>query len=102
MTRTQTVFGFTLPDYLEPVDWTGREIRESKRGSIHAAAPPILERLHLAPHRLIDHLRGEAIIKTPVMLGSVEKLKQTIATFERKFVKGISEARRLFQPPIIT
>ncbi|MCG5517402.1 MULTISPECIES: transposase [unclassified Ectothiorhodospira] len=94
--------GFTLPDYLELVDWAGREIREGKPGSINAAAPPILERLHLDPHRLMDHLRGEAMIEKPVMLGSVEKLKQTVATFERKFVKGISEARRLFRPPIVT
>ncbi|MFU8838359.1 MAG: transposase [Thiohalomonadaceae bacterium] len=94
--------GFTLSDYLELVDWAGREIREGKRGSINDAAPPILERLNLGPYRLMDHLRGEAMIEKPVMLGSVEKLKQAIITAERKFVKGITEARRLFRSPVYT
>ena len=94
--------GFTLTDYLELVDWAGREIREGKRGSINESAPPILERLNLDAYRLMEHLRGEAIIEKPVMLGSVEKLKQAVSTVERKFVKGICEARRLFKPPIVT
>lgn len=94
--------GFTLTDYLELVDWAGREIREGKRGAINEAVPPILERLNLDPCRLMDHLRGEAMIEKSVMLGSVEKLKQAVARVERKFVKGISEARRLFKPPIVT
>jgi REP element-mobilizing transposase RayT len=94
--------GFTLTDYLELVDWAGREIREGKRGAINETAPPILERLSLDPSRLMDHLRGEAIIEKPVMLGSAEKLKQAIATVERKFIKGMTEARRLFRPPAYT
>jgi REP element-mobilizing transposase RayT len=92
--------GFTLTDYLELVDWAGREIREGKRGSINETAPPILERLNLDPYRLMEHLRGEAVIETPVMLGSVEKIKHALTTAERKFVKGLSEARRLFRSPV--
>lgn len=94
--------GFTLTDYLELVDWAGREIREGKRGSINESAPPILERLNLDPYRLMDHLRGEAKIEKPVMLGPVEKIKQTLTGVERKFIKGITEARRLFKPPVYT
>ena len=94
--------GFTLTDYLELVDWAGREIREGKRGSINESAPPILERLNLDAYRLMEHLRGEAMIEKPIMLGSVEKLKQAVVTVERKFVKGICEALRLFKPTIVT
>ena len=36
---------FNLIDYLELVDWTGRIIREDKRGYIKQTTPPILERL---------------------------------------------------------
>jgi hypothetical protein len=36
---------FSLTDYLTLVDWTGRIIREDKRGSIAQTLPPILERL---------------------------------------------------------
>ena len=38
---------FVLGDYLELVDWTGRIIREDKRGKINSSLPPILERLSL-------------------------------------------------------
>jgi REP element-mobilizing transposase RayT len=38
---------FLLKDYLELTDWTGRLIREDKRGSIDDQLPPILERLSL-------------------------------------------------------
>jgi len=38
---------FVLKDYLELVDWTGRLIREGKRGAMNSSLPPILERLTL-------------------------------------------------------
>jgi hypothetical protein len=40
---------FNLTDYLELVDWTGRIIREDKRGTIPQNRPPILERLQIDP-----------------------------------------------------
>ena len=38
---------FHLKDYLELVDWTGRIVRDDKRGEINSSQPPILERLSL-------------------------------------------------------
>jgi REP element-mobilizing transposase RayT len=40
---------FRLADYLELVDWTGRALREDKRGAIAGNTPPILERLQVDP-----------------------------------------------------
>ena len=40
---------FSLTDYLELVDWTGRAVREDKRGAIPQDIPPILNRLNLSP-----------------------------------------------------
>lgn len=40
---------FRLDDYLELVDWTGRQLRDNKRGAIATALPPILERLAIEP-----------------------------------------------------
>ena len=38
---------YHLTDYLELVDWTGRILREDKRGAIDENLPPILERLNI-------------------------------------------------------
>ena len=47
--------GFALPinekDYLELVDWTGRQLRQGKRGKIDDALPPIVQRLQGASVR---------------------------------------------------
>ena len=43
--RASEALPFNLNDYLELVDWTGRIIREDKRGYIKSDTPPILERL---------------------------------------------------------
>ena len=38
---------FKLIDYLELVDWTGRILRQDKRGVIAEGVPPILQRLNM-------------------------------------------------------
>ncbi len=40
---------FRVTDYLALVDWTGRQLREDKRGAIYSRLPPILERLQIDP-----------------------------------------------------
>ena len=42
---------FAYQDYLELVDWSGRIVRDEKRGFIDKALPPILARLDIAPDR---------------------------------------------------
>jgi hypothetical protein len=42
---------FDYQDYLELVDWSGRIVRDDKRGFIDKDLPPILARLHIAPER---------------------------------------------------
>jgi len=94
--------GFSLRDYLELVDWAGRAVREGKRGAIDGNAPPILERLNLDPYRLIEHVQGKASTERPTMLGKAEKLKQAAVDLGRRFIKGISEAQRLYRTPLHT
>jgi len=47
---------FYLTDYLALVDWTGRAIREDKRGSIPEDLPPILDRLGIDPHHWVKQM----------------------------------------------
>ena len=46
--QSQQGIFFTFEDYLELVDWTGRIMRNDKRGFIDNALPPILHRLQLS------------------------------------------------------
>ncbi len=94
--------GFSLGDYLELVDWAGRAVREGKRGAIDRNAPPILVRLNLDPYRFVEHLQGKASTESPTMLGKAEKLKQAARDLSRCFIKGISEAQRLYRSPLPT
>ena len=45
---------FNLIDYIELVDWTGRVIRDDKRGAIAESDPPILQRLDISPDHWIE------------------------------------------------
>ncbi|MEM7258337.1 MAG: transposase, partial [Pseudomonadota bacterium] len=65
---------FRLTDYLELVDWTGRQIREDKRGAIDSDLPTILERLDIdEDHWLYMGQNFESSFKT--LVGSVYSLK---------------------------
>src|SRR5690606_38764381 len=47
---------FHFQDYLHLLDWTGRAIRNDKRGFIPADTPPILQRLGIPPDQWLDTL----------------------------------------------
>lgn len=67
---------FRLDDYLELVDWTGRVMREDRRGAIPNDLPPILKRLTIDPqHWLYLTRHFESPFKG--LVGSVYKLKQS-------------------------
>ena len=54
---TESGLPFHFSDYLELVDWTGRAIRENKRGFIPADVPPILTRLGVEAENWIETVR---------------------------------------------
>ena len=67
---------FRLTDYIELVDWTGRIMRDDKRGYIKNDLSPILERLNIDPkhwHYMTQHFES----KFKGLVGSAYKLKQT-------------------------
>jgi hypothetical protein len=47
----------TLDDYLSLLDWTGRQVRDDKRGAIPEHLAPILQRLQIAPDHWTDTVR---------------------------------------------
>lgn len=45
---------FRLIDYIELVDWTGRVIRNNKKGAIPESLPPILDRIAIEPENWLQ------------------------------------------------
>ncbi len=88
--------GFTSNDYLQLVDWAGRAIREDKRGAIPSDTPPILARLGLEPEGFVAHLRGHKGRPHPLVMGPVEKMRETAQQLGQRFIKGLSESRVLY------
>jgi REP element-mobilizing transposase RayT len=78
---------FNLKDYLELVDWGGREIKHNKRGYVPVSAPPILVRLKMNASPVLKYLAKDDL---PALgaLGPVSMLRAFAASVGRKFIKG--------------
>jgi len=86
---------FSLSDYLELVDWSGRTVRADKTGAIETTLPPILTRLGIDGGYYLQHLCK----KEPTFgdaIGSVTSLRASARAFGRKFFRGLSYAEQLF------
>lgn len=78
---------FNLKDYLELVDWGGREIKHQKRGHIPTHTPPILTRLRMDASPVLNYL-GKADQPAFTALGSVSMLREFAHSLGQCFVKG--------------
>ena len=71
---------FSLIDYIELIDWTGRIIRDDKRGAIDATTPPILQRLDISSEHWLElSTRFESRFKG--IAGSAESIKELCTHF---------------------
>jgi len=48
----------SLAEYLELLDWTGRQVKPGKRGSVSKKVPPILDRLDLSADLWLRTIAG--------------------------------------------
>ncbi len=78
---------FNLKDYLELVDWGGREVKRNKRGYIPASAPPILVRLRMDAVPVLDYLAKDDLPAFGA-LGPVSMLRAFAKSVGRRFIKG--------------
>lgn len=84
----------SLKDYLELVDWGGREIKQNKRGYIPANTPPILTRLRMGASPVLDYLAKDDIPSLGA-LGPASALKAFARSVGQKFIKGHVLGRQL-------
>ena len=86
---------YNLLDYLELIDWTGRQIRENKTGSIDGNAPPILLRIGIAPEHWIE-LCTHFEERFKGLVGTQHSLKNLIKSFGLNRKTNHSNSRLLY------
>jgi len=96
--RRATDRGFlplTEDQYLQLLDWTGRQVRADKRGAIPAQLAPILERLQVSTSCWVDLVTGfgrwfrRTVGRPPSM--EAERQRRDI-----RWLQGVSRAREAF------
>ena len=90
---------FYLDDYTELVDWSGRIVREGKRGAIPEDLPPILDRLEIDGRTWMRAIRRGQRLQFHHAVGRASAIRVAAEQFGRAFFKGLSFARQLFPVP---
>ena len=86
---------FRLTDYIELVDWTGRIIRDDKKGAIPSHLPPVLARLGIdAENWIYLSQHFESPFKS--LVGTTISMKQACEGLGQRWVQGITQSERLF------
>lgn len=85
---------FRLDDYLNLVDWTGRILRDDKRGAIPNHLPPILDRLAIDPkHWMFMTQNFESKFKS--MVGGWYELKSAYRRLGYRRTPGLQPCKQL-------
>jgi len=92
--RGRCVLALTEIEYLQMVDYTGRQIRADKRGAIAGPPPAILKHLGYSPD---NWTRQVLAIRSDFSraVGAVEMLAQKASAIGQFWLRGIATARRL-------
>jgi hypothetical protein len=91
----QDAIPFSLRDYLELVDWSGRAIRPDKPGAIDGELPPILQRLGVDDAAWRRAMRPSGNVFGRAM-GRLNKLRLHAQTLGQSWVRGLRHSQRLF------
>ena len=77
----------SLEKYLELLDWTGRQVREGKRGAIPASLAPILDRLGIQGSKWVDAVESFHS-KCGLVVGSAEAVAAAVSRAGRHWFRG--------------
>ena len=93
--RRRGVIPFALADYFALVDWTGRAVRDDKRGAISDQLPPILVRMGIHPAEWLKTMKphGNRFVKA---IGKEVSLRRFAERCEISWVHGVGASSRLF------
>ncbi len=84
-----------LKDYLELVDWSGRILREDKKGAIPQHLPAILHRLEMdARHWVYLTKNFEKPFKD--LVGAVHHVRKVCDAMGKRWVHGLNQCEKYF------
>ena len=84
-----------LSDYIELVDWSGRILREDKKGAIPSHIPPILQRLDMdARHWLYLTQNFEHPFKH--LIGVAFRVRKVCKETGQRWAQGVKQCEKLF------
>ena len=86
---------FSLTDYIELVDWTGRIIREDKKGFIPSNTPPILQRLNIEADNWV-YLTKHFEQPFTGLVGAAFRVRKVCKQIGKRWVHGIKPCERFF------
>jgi len=86
---------FQLTEYIELVDWTGRQVRADKPGAIDDARPPVLARLNIETKHW-DYMTQHFESRFKGLVGSVFKLKQACLQRGLQRTPGLAPCQAYF------
>ena len=94
----QTALPYYLRHYLELVDWTGRVVRNNKRGAIPSNVAPILDRIGFDENTWLDgiNLFGRPMFQ---FIGPANRIRQAAKANQRSWYRGITACHAVFGPP---
>ena len=96
-TARRGLFPISVDEYLELLDWTGRQIRLDKRGAIPSHLAPILKRLSLDVNAWLRMVEGMGDLFWRVA-GSVDAMLRAAQAAGRRWFKGLAVSRLTFGP----
>jgi REP element-mobilizing transposase RayT len=87
---------YSFKEYLMLVDWTGRAIRNDKRGYIDAQLPPIMARLNIDPRAWGAAMQPRGNVFGRAM-GRLNHLQLHAKALGQSWVRGLHEAELLYR-----
>ncbi len=86
---------YNLVEYIQLVEWTGRNIHPKKRGFIAHDIPPIIARLKLSPNIWLRNCRElETVYHRAI--GSATDMQQFCEKLQQKWLRGLTPCREAF------
>ena len=95
ITKTRKGIMYSLQDYFELTDWTGRAIRADKRGYIPEQEPKILKKLGIDSDRWLENIK-QFSERHQRFIGSESQLQDICEKSGQKWLFGLKQSSQLY------